>query len=75
MGFDKGWISSYIYPKENRNKHFKDKECNQFVIYFHKPTILKAVNFWNYSKSPECGTRDIEIYIDERIVFKVTYRS
>lgn len=33
---------------------------------------MKYIVFWNYSKNVERGAREIEIFLDRRIIYKVS---
>jgi hypothetical protein len=32
---------------------------------------ISAIEFWNYSKTPSRGVREIEIILDDNLIFKV----
>jgi hypothetical protein len=66
------WLAPFVNPKAELNlingRHFR---CNTIVISFEKPLIFSAVKFWNYAKTPARGVRELEIYLDDRIIYKV----
>lgn len=40
---------------------------------FEKPVIISAIEMWNYSKSPLRGVKEIEIYLDDKLIYKVNF--
>lgn len=56
------------------NLEYKKKKSPPFnVVYliFEKPISISCINFWNYSKTPNRGVREVEIFLDENIIYKV----
>lgn len=44
---------------------------NSLVVTFNNPVAVSAVNIWNYSKTPTRGVREIEVFCDDALVFRV----
>lgn len=67
------WLAPFVYPKsKSKVKALKDCKMNQIMVFFSRKRQLSFINFWNYSKTPERGVKDVEIFIDEKMVFKVS---
>eukprot|EP01017_Pseudomicrothorax_dubius_P015402 TRINITY_DN17768_c0_g1_i1.p1 TRINITY_DN17768_c0_g1~~TRINITY_DN17768_c0_g1_i1.p1 ORF type:complete len:127 (+),score=19.82 TRINITY_DN17768_c0_g1_i1:91-471(+) len=39
-------------------------------LLLDQPIGISGINFWNYSKTPKRGLREIEIYLDENMIYK-----
>eukprot|EP00002_Diphylleia_rotans_P036026 TRINITY_DN7901_c0_g1_i6.p1 TRINITY_DN7901_c0_g1~~TRINITY_DN7901_c0_g1_i6.p1 ORF type:complete len:1402 (-),score=275.12 TRINITY_DN7901_c0_g1_i6:521-4726(-) len=44
-------------------------------IFFDAPVTLSMIRFWNYSKTPSRGANDVDILLDEMLVFKGQIRQ
>jgi hypothetical protein len=46
------------------------------VVYlgFDTPVVLSMIKFWNYSKTPERGVKDLDIYLDDMHLFSGTLK-
>ena len=66
------WISPFITGNSDDNGKFAVK-TNTLILSFDKPIMLSCINFWNYSKTPSRGAREIEIYLDDSIIYRVDY--
>ena len=43
--------------------------ANTIYIAFDAPISLSVIKVWNYSKSPERGCKDIQIFLDDELLF------
>jgi len=48
---------------------------NSVEFVFDAPTHISCVHFWNYSRTPSRGARDIEIYVDDLLVYQGILRQ
>ena len=67
------WLAPFINAKKLNDKTNMGRLFNQIVIYFEKPVDITAISFWNYTKDPERGAKDMEIYLDEKLVCSVNW--
>lgn len=44
---------------------------NTIYLTFDRPVTISAISFWNYTKNPERGVKEIAIGLDEHIIYKV----
>ena len=59
------WLAPYVNIKENK--------FNTIYILFEGQVIVSAINIWNYTKTPNRGVREVEISLDDKIIYKVKY--
>lgn len=64
------WLAPFLH--ERRDEGVFKTQRNEIIISFDKPIILSCAKFWNYSKTPERGVRELEIYVDDSIIYRVT---
>jgi hypothetical protein len=38
---------------------------------YNKPNRIAGINFYNYIKTPERGVREIEIFLDNYLLYRV----
>ncbi|DBA02328.1 TPA: hypothetical protein N0F65_006203 [Lagenidium giganteum] len=48
---------------------------NQVYIVFDHPVVISMIKIWNYSKSPERGAKDVDIYLDDLHLFSGSLRK
>jgi len=48
---------------------------NSVEFFFDEPTHISCVHFWNYARTPSRGARDIEIYVDDLLVYQGILRQ
>ncbi|KAL7691818.1 putative protein KIAA0556 [Plasmopara halstedii] len=46
-----------------------NEQGNIVYIGFDTPIVLSMIKFWNYSKTPERGVKDVTIYLDDMHLF------
>ena len=63
------WLAPYLL--ERRDEGLFKTDHNELIVTFDKPRIISCIKFWNYSKSPERGVREIEILCDDVILYRV----
>lgn len=65
------WLAPYVDRKSKENG--KKKANNEIYFSFLAPIIISNINVWNYTKTPDRGVKELEIYIDENLIFKVFF--
>jgi hypothetical protein len=73
--FDDGqmWLAPFISDRRDEIS-YKTLE-NQIIIELDKPLILSMIRFWNYTKTPSRGVREVEIEVDETVIFRVKLKK
>lgn len=69
--FDKFFLAPYVNPKRLNHPSNLGRDFNQIMIFFDSPVNLSKVSFWNYSKTFSRATKEIEMFLDERLIFSV----
>lgn len=49
-----------------------EKGPNSLQLEYSKPVRLSAINIYNYSKTPTRGTREVEVFLDQSLLYRVT---
>jgi protein JBTS26 len=52
-----------------------NQQGNVVYVAFDTPIVLSLIKFWNYSKTPERGAKDMDIYLDDLHIFSGTLRK
>lgn len=65
------WLSPFVNRYfENPKESFQER-VNTLYISFDRPITISAISFWNYTKNPERGAKEIAISLGEHIIYKV----
>eukprot|EP00931_Biecheleriopsis_adriatica_P060466 TRINITY_DN36321_c0_g1_i1.p1 TRINITY_DN36321_c0_g1~~TRINITY_DN36321_c0_g1_i1.p1 ORF type:complete len:1561 (+),score=282.18 TRINITY_DN36321_c0_g1_i1:78-4685(+) len=54
---------------------FSRQSPNFVELIFDEPTQISCVKFWNYSRTPARGVRDVEIYVDDILIYQGILRQ
>ncbi|KRX09164.1 hypothetical protein PPERSA_08880 [Pseudocohnilembus persalinus] len=61
------WLTPLVSKKDQDQD---DKKINAIFLYLEQPVIISAIKFWNYTKTPNRGVKEIEISLDDHIIYK-----
>ena len=62
------WLAPFINPKIKGDSNL-GRSKNRMFIEFGRPISISCIRFWNYSKTPTRGVREIEIYLDDALIW------
>ncbi len=60
------WLAPFSGP----NSEEKHKPANSILILFDEPIALSYIKIWNYSKTPERGSKEIEVFLDDDLLYR-----
>ncbi|CAM9870042.1 unnamed protein product [Discosporangium mesarthrocarpum] len=59
---------------QGRESGVGENPCNTVYMVFDEPVAISRITLYNYSKTPSRGVSEIEIYIDDAVVYRGTLR-
>lgn len=64
------WLAPFVRnnDKENLANGMKN---NTIYLSFDKIMVISSINLYNYAKTPSRGVNELEIFLDENLIFKV----
>eukprot|EP00928_Gymnodinium_smaydae_P043070 TRINITY_DN28938_c1_g1_i1.p1 TRINITY_DN28938_c1_g1~~TRINITY_DN28938_c1_g1_i1.p1 ORF type:complete len:1607 (-),score=369.21 TRINITY_DN28938_c1_g1_i1:28-4848(-) len=54
---------------------FATQPCNSVELAFDEPVSISCLRVWNYSRTPARGVRDVEVYVDDILVYQGILRQ
>lgn len=63
------WLAPLL--NERRDALLYKSKNNEIYISFDKPVLLSCAKFWNYSKTLTRGAKELEIYCDDSLIYRV----
>jgi protein JBTS26 len=67
------WLAPLL--NERRDALIYKTKNNEITISFDKPILLSCAKFWNYSKTITRGAKEIEIYCDDLLIYRVSHHK
>lgn len=64
---------THTHTHTNTQPH--NNNTNTIYFIFDRPVSLSYIHFWNYSKKPERGVKEIHISCDDNIIYKGCLRK
>lgn len=64
------WLTPFLITNNEKDAKYTVKN-NTILVSFDKPIIISSMNLWNYSKNSNRGAKEIEIHLDELLLYKV----
>lgn len=62
MKYEDIWLTLKMNP-------LLSKQENVIIIEFQKPVSIALINIFNYTKNPERGVKEIEIFLDNYLIY------
>lgn len=62
------WLAPLLSDVEKIEKG----RSNLIIMDYAKGNKIGGINFYNYTKTPERGVREIEIYLDNYLLYRVS---
>lgn len=54
---------------------FSRSPPNSVELVFDEPTHISCMRCWNYSRTPSRGVRDLEVYVDDLLIYQGILRQ
>lgn len=64
------WLAPFVNRYFDNEKQ-KNEKLNYIFLGFSKPVIVGGISIWNYSKDPNRGAKQIGVYLDDNLIYKV----
>lgn len=69
--FDKFFLMPFVNPCRQGHPSNLGREFSQILIFFEDTHHLGKISFWNYSKTFARAAKEVEIFLDESLIFCV----
>jgi hypothetical protein len=63
--------NSWLAPLLSDVEKIEKGRPNILLLEYAKPTRIAGINFYNYAKTPEWGVREIEVFLDSCLLYRV----
>jgi len=67
------WLAPLLLDRRDEGVFKVDH--NEIIFTFDKPKIISCIKFWNYSKTPIRGVREVEIFCDDIVIYRVDFND
>jgi protein JBTS26 len=67
--------SIWLTPLLSDVERIEKGRPNIIILDYTKSSKISGINFYNYTKTPERGVREIEIYLDNYLLYRVPFLS
>ena len=67
------WLAPLLVDGRIETSFNTDK--NQLFVSFDQPIVISCIKFWNYSKDRLRGIKELEISLDDNIIYRVSLET